>query len=202
MGVVHEPALLYGKYLVERPGYVEAYAVHVVVLFARGYLLLGEPTLVGAPELQFVAVLKRLDRTHDGAELRQLHLAYARELVMHLPLLCLELLMVWQVLPLASAAHAEMAALGRLAHFAVFYEAHHLGLAVAVLLLLHLQVYHVTRHGERHENHHVVHFGYGLALGCHIGYGDVLQQGQWPFLSAHYLYIWLVVGVQNYKISE
>ena len=78
-------------------------------------------------------------------------------MVIHLFLLGLELLLVWQVLPLASSAHSEMLAERSLAYLTIFYKAYNLRLAVAVLLFLHLQVNHVSRHTEWHKHHHVTH---------------------------------------------
>ena len=113
-------------------------AVHVVVFESRRHLLAREPTLVAASKLQLVAVFSCLLRTHDGRNLRQLHLAYSAQLVIYLLLLGLELLLVGQVLPLASAAHAEMLAKWCRAYLTIFYKADHLRLAITVFLLLDL----------------------------------------------------------------
>ena len=159
MEVVHEPALLYRQNLVEGACDVEADAVHVVVDRAFRHFLACEPSLVTASELEFVAIFECLHTAHDGAELRKLHLADACELVVYLLLLCLELLLVGQVLPFAASAHSEMLALRLCAQFALLYKSYNLCLAVVVLLLAHLQVYHVARHGEWHEHYHVVYSG-------------------------------------------
>ena len=154
--VVHEPALLDRQNLVEGSGDVESDAVHVVELRALGNLLACEPALVAAAELQLVAVFLDVYRAHDRHELRQLYLSDACELVEHLLLLSLQLLLVGQVLPFASAADAEMLAHRLCAYVALIDEAYYFCLAVAVLLLAHLQVNHVAGYGERHENNHVV----------------------------------------------
>ena len=154
--VVHEPALLDGENLVEGSGDVETDAVHVVELRAFGNLLACEPALVAASELQFVAVFLDVYRAHDRHELRQVYLSDACELVEHLLLLSLQLLLVGQVLPFASAADAEMLAHWLRAYVALLDEAYYFRLAVAVFLLAYLQVNHVAGHGERHENNHVV----------------------------------------------
>ena len=154
--VVHEPALLDRQNLVEGSGDVETDAVHVVELRTFGNLLACEPALVAASELQLVAVFLDVYRAHDGHELRQLYLADACELVEHLLLLSLQLLLVGQILPFASAADSEMLAHWLRAYVALLDEAYYFRLAVAVFLLAYLQVNHVAGHGERHENNHVV----------------------------------------------
>ena len=154
--VIHEPAFLDGQNLIEGSGDVETDAVHVVELRAFGNLLACEPALVAASELQFVAVFLDVYRAHDWHELRQFYLSDACELVEHLLLLSLQLLLVGQVLPFASAADAEMLAHWLRAYVALLDEAYYFRLAVAVFLLAYLQVNHVAGHGERHENNHVV----------------------------------------------
>ena len=110
--VVHQPAFLYGVYLVERPRDVEADGTLRQSLAFRHPLqfLGGVPASVGTAELQFVAVFPLLDGAQDGTELRQRHLADARQLVEDLRLLGLQLLGVGKRLPLAAAADAEVAA--------------------------------------------------------------------------------------------
>ena len=196
MGVVHQPALLDGQYFVECPGDVEANAVHVVILESGCNLLFGQPALVGTAKLKFVAILRCLGRAEDGAELGQFNLPNPRQLVENLLLLEPQLLLVRQVLPLASATYAEMLAHGLCAQLTVFHKPSHLCFAVIVLLFLYLEVNNVARNGERHEHDKVVDSGHRLAFGCHIGDGDIFKYWEWFFLSAH---LNLCFGVQSYK---
>ena len=185
--VIHQPALLDRVNLVEGTGDVETDGVLGMALLERsdGIVLLlregcdflgGEPTFVGASELYLVAILLGLHAAHDRAELWQLNLADAGELVFHLFLLCLDLLSIRQVLPLATAADAEVLAHRLLSHVALFDEANHLRLAILMFFLDYLQVYHIARHAERHEDDLVVYVSDALALGCYSLDGDVFQQ--------------------------
>ena len=173
--VVHQPALLDGQNLVEGSGDVKSDAVHIVERSALGYLLACQPALVAAAELQLVAIFLGMHRSHDGAELWQFYLANACQLVVHLLLLGFELLLVGQVLPLASSADTEMLAHRLFAYFTLLDESYNLRLAVAVLLLAHLQVHYVARHSERNEDHHVVNMRQRFAFSSHRFNGHVLK---------------------------
>ena len=110
--VVHEPALLNGQYLVEGSCDVESDGRNVLVQTVIFQLITGQPAFVGTSKVELVAVFLRLDTAQDGMELRQLHFADTRQLVVHLLLLKLELLFVRQVLPFATTAHTEVGAEG------------------------------------------------------------------------------------------
>ena len=148
-------------------------------------LLAGQPPLVGTAEVQLVAVLLRLHTAQDGAELRQLHLTDARQLVFHLLLFHLELCLVGQLLPLATAADAEMLAERLYAYITIFLISNDLCLHVRVFFSAYLQVDNVAWYSPWHKHHHVVHSGQRLPLSGKVRNEDVLQHGQWFFLSCH-----------------
>ena len=175
--VVHQAALLDGINLVESSRDVEANGIHVVKGLARRHLFPREPALVAASEVELVAVFAGLHRSQNWHELRQLHLANARKLVVDLLLLGLDLLLIGQVLPLAAAANAKVLAHGRRAYITIFMETYHFRFAIVMLFPAHLQVDHVARHTERHEHHHLAHTGKRLALGGNVGYFYILQYG-------------------------
>ena len=83
-------------------------------------------------------------------------------------LLELQLLLVGQILPLASAADAEVLAEGRCAYITIINESYHLALSERVLLATYLHVNDVARYTERHENNEFVPVKQALAFG---GYG-------------------------------
>lgn len=154
--VVHEPALADGVDLVERSRDVEAYGRVVLCGEVERWvlqLLLRKPSLVATSKLQLVAILPYLHGAEDGAERGQLHLPDALQLVVHLLLLGLELLLVGQVLPFASAADAEMLALWRGPYGAGCDEAHHATLAVAVFLLHDLHVGNIAGNAKGNKHH-------------------------------------------------
>ena len=90
--IVHEHTLPDGQDLVESPRDVETDGRSEGD--ALKHLLAGEPLLVAAPEVEFVAVFPDAGRALDGHELRQSHLADACELVKDLLLLEGQLLRV------------------------------------------------------------------------------------------------------------
>ena len=92
MEVIHQPAFLYGQDLVECPRDMEAdgWGVFDSLDFALDFLF-SQPSLVGTAIVHFVSVLPLLDRAKDRAELRQFNLSDARQLVLYLPFLHLQL---------------------------------------------------------------------------------------------------------------
>ena len=73
-------------------------------------LLIGKPTLVGEGELQLIAVELLLRRAQTRLHLWKLNLADTGQLVVYLLGLEAELLLIGQVLPLATAAHSKVRA--------------------------------------------------------------------------------------------
>ena len=68
--VVHQLAVLYWKYLVERTGCVEAYCTLLCEVNSRGYFLVCQPFLVAETEFQLVPVFLSLGGTNDRFALR------------------------------------------------------------------------------------------------------------------------------------
>ena len=161
--------------LVEGSRDVESYSPHLPCRLTAGNLLASHPSLVGAAELQLVPVFANLPAAEDRHELRQLHLSDACELLIHLPLLHLELLIIWQGLPFTSATHSEVLAERLFPHGTFLNEAYHFGFHIAMSFLPHLQVYYVARHAERHKHYHVVHSRQRLTLSRTVGYLYVLK---------------------------
>ena len=182
MQVVHEVTLLNGQYLVEGSGDVEAQRI-ALELTSATYLVVGQVASVRCSEVEFVSVLRSLDASHDGAYLGQFHLCYAPQLVSDLLLLCLKLCFVWQVLPLASSASAEVLAERCRAYITINYYTHHLTLSKGVLLAPYLDVAHVARDAPWHEDHHVSPVEEALSLGCYRLDGYCLKQWQCFFCS-------------------
>jgi len=185
--VVHQPALLDRVNLIEGTGDMETDGVLGVALLEGsdgfffllrqlGQLLGGEPALVAASELNLVSVLLGLHAAHDRAELREFDLADAGELVFHLLLLRLDLFLVRKVLPFATATDAEVLAHRLLSYVALLDEANHLRLAILMFFLNYLQIYHIARYAERHEDDLVIYASDALTLGCYGLDGDVLQE--------------------------
>lgn len=158
--VGHEPALPDGQDFVEGPCDVETYGRGKG--YAALHVFVGQPLLVAATEVKFVAVLPYVCRPLDGAEpaigvvtiteWRQFYLADARQLVIDLLLLERQLLGVGECLPFASSTDAEVLALGRDALRRGGDEPHYLALGVGVLLAAQLNVNDVARDAERHKD--------------------------------------------------
>ena len=149
-----------------------------------GQFLGGKPAAVAATELYLVAIFCGLHRAQDRLKIGQLYFPDAMQLVVNLLLLGLELLLVGQVLPLATTANAEMLAKGNRSHLAHLHKAGHPGLTILMLALGNLQIHHVTWHAERNKHGHVIHMGDTFPLGGNRLYGDILEQRQ-GFLFAH-----------------
>ena len=177
--VVHQPALLYGQYLVERPRDVESDGRHILQAWAlflgqHANLLFRQIPFVGASEVQLVAVLLRLHRAEDWPELRQRYLADACQLVLHLLLLELQLFLIGQVLPLTASADAEVLTEGHGTNLARLHNPHHLALGKRVLLAPDLNVAHVAWHAPGHKHHQVLPVEQAFPLGSHRFNGDAL----------------------------
>ena len=139
-------------------------------------MLLREIALVGTAVVEFVAVCLGMHGAEDGTKFRQVDLPDARQLVIDLLLLELQLLWIGEVLPLAATTDAEVLTERNRAYITIFNKAHHLALGKGVLLAADLDVAHITRHAERHEHHEVVPVEQALSLGSHRLYLNALKE--------------------------
>ena len=179
--VVHQPTLLNRQNLVESPCDMESNGRHILqtlTLVVRQCLnlFLGEIALVGAAEVQFVAILLRLYATKDRAELWQFHLAYAVQLVVHLLLLEFQLLFIGQILPLTTTTDTEVFAEGNCAYLTICNKAHHLALGKGVLLATNLYVTNIARYAEGDEDHQVLPVEQAFSLSGHSFYRYALKE--------------------------
>ena len=175
--VVHQPALLDGQDLVERPGDMESDGGRVLDTIAKGGdVFPGQPALVGATEVELVTVFLCLHAAEDRTEFRKFDLADTRELVEDLLLLKLQLLRIRQVLPFATAADTEVLTERFHAYITILYKAHYLALGEGVFLATDLHVAHITGHAEGYEHHQVIPVEQALAFGCHSLYGHALKE--------------------------
>ena len=199
--IVHQPTLLNGQNLVESTSDVEAdgwiglsrsvecgvwseitlcvgtiLTPHSTLLTPRFYLFLCQPSLVGTAVVELVAILLRLYAAKDGAELGQLHLSDAMQLVVDLLLLELELLLVGQILPLATATDAEVLTERCRAYLTIINKAHYLAFSEGMLLATNLHVAHIARHTERYEHHEFVPVEQTLTLSCYSLYRNALKE--------------------------
>ena len=101
-------------------------------------LLFGQVALVGTTKVELIAILLCLYRTKNGAELRQFYLADACQLVVYLLLLHAQLLLVRQLLPLATTTYAKMLAEGLRAYLTIFLIPNNFGLHERVFLATYL----------------------------------------------------------------
>ena len=178
--VVHQPAFLDGQYLVEGTRDVETdgrlvFQTLRLVVRQRGNFLVGQIALVGASKVQLVAVFLSLDTSQDGAKFGQLYLADACQLVKDLLLLHAQLFVVGNLLPLATAAHAEVLAERLGAHLAVFMKTDDFCFHERVLLTANLQVDDIARHSPRYKHHHLVNACHRFSFGGIVGNGNVFK---------------------------
>ena len=175
MEVIHQPAFLYGQNLVECPRDMEADGWGIfsrtilipqsTLLTPQSYFFFRQPSLVGTAIVHFVSVLPLLDRAKDRAELRQFNLSDARQLVLYLPFLHLQLFGVGQVLPFASATETEVLTARFFAYLTILYKPHHFTLSKAVLLSSDLYVNNVTWYAKRYEYNQVIPVEQRLSFG-------------------------------------
>ena len=185
--VVHQPALFDRKNLVETARDMEAYAVHVLVLNAALHLLVREPALVAESEFEFVTIELCLLASQNRTYLRKFNLADSRQIICNLLLLCLQLLLILQTLPLAASANAVVLAERCVAQLRIMMNVHNLCLGITVLLSADLQIHHIAGHNVRSKYHKVIDPCKRLALGSHGLYRNILQQRELFFLSCHNL---------------
>ena len=62
------------------------------------------------------------------------------------------------------------------AYVALLDEANYLRLAILMFFLNYLQIYHIARHAERHEDDLVIYASDALTLSCNGLDGDILQE--------------------------
>ena len=158
---------------------MEANGGCVFSTLARGEganLLAGQPPFIRTAKVELIPVLLCLCAAKDGTKFGELDLTNACQLVEDLLLLELQLLFIWQVLPLATATDAKVLAERFHAYITIFYKAHHLALGKGVLLATDLHVAHITGHAEGYEHHQVVPVEQALAFGCHSLYRHALKE--------------------------
>lgn len=102
-------------------------------------------------------------------------MANAAQLLHHLVLLRLQLLLVWQLLPFASATQTEMLALRLYTDVTVLMESYDLRLGIRMFLTLNLQINNIPRNTKWHENYHVVPTDNTLAFRCNVLYCYILK---------------------------
>ena len=179
--IVHQPAFLNGQNLVEGACNVESDCGYILqaltlVVWQGLNLLLSKVSLVGATKVEFVAILLGMHRTHDGAELWQLNLSDASKLVFHLLLFELNLLLVWQVLPLTTTANTEVSAEWGRAYITIFAESNNFALGKRVLLAANLYIAYIAGHAEWNKHHHVVPMEQAFAFSGNCLYHNTLKE--------------------------
>ena len=159
-----------------------------IILFAFHLAILTPRTTYLVPRIFHLAILAPpylRTSVPPTTRLRQFQMSDAGELVVDLLLLHLQLCLVGQILPFATAADAKMLASGYRAYITILDEALHLSLGEAVLLARQLHVDDVARHAEGHKDDKVVPVEQRLPLGGTSLDGDILYQWQWFLFPAH-----------------
>ena len=160
------------EHLIEHARDVESERGRSLQIGTRSHLLKRQPTAVGKGKFELVAVVARLGRGQAGANLGQGNLTDAGELIAHLLGLEAQLLLVGQILPLATSTHPEVGAEGLRAQRRTLYIIDHITLHEATTLLANLYVHHIPRNGHRYKDHLLVPTTHCLAFG---GQGRNLQ---------------------------
>ena len=126
---------------------------------------LEEPALGRCAEFQLVAVILRFEGGEGGADLRHGQMADADELVLDLLALGLQLPLIRQRLPAATAADAEMLAKGRQTLGGWLHDPLDAAFHVILFLLEDADVDDIAGHGEIDENDDAFVMGQGFAFG-------------------------------------
>ena len=182
--VVLQPAALDVQHLVKGPWNVETRRIAVGELLAAVELLTREPALVAEGEFQLVAVMGGHRRAQNRVDGGDGHLGNALHRVHHLLLLALQLVFVWQMLPLAAATQPEVLTHRFHTQLAGLHQTLDMPLGIAVLLAVDFQVNHVARSAIRDKHHQVVPAAQALALGRHARYLKILNYRN-IFLLSH-----------------
>ena len=162
-------------YFVEKSRHVEPDGGGAFDCRAVGNLLPGEEPLGGESKLQFVPVFELPCRPDDGTYVLQFRLPDAFEVVNDFLLFELQLCLVGQVLPFASATDAKVrtawlnAQCGGLAH------ARDQSFQETFPLAGHLDIHDVARDGVGYKKHFVLHVGNGFAFGGDFLYLNIFQ---------------------------
>ena len=111
--VIHQMTLCDVQNLVKGARDMEPHSIHHLIFHILLHLFLSQPALVTETKLQLVAVAIHLLAAQDRHELRQFNLPDARQIIKDLLLFSLQLLLILQALPLASATHTIVLAFRR-----------------------------------------------------------------------------------------
>ena len=136
-----------------------------------------QPALVGKGEFQLVAIKFGVGSAQDERYFRQLNFPDSCQVVHHLLLFESDLFLIWQHLPFAAAAGAEIFAKRFDAVFRLFGKPDNPAFGKTAPFACELNIDHIARNDKRHENGHAVHFRDRFAFGRHINYFNILQNG-------------------------
>lgn len=170
------------EHLVKRSRDVESGSIAVGKFLAAVELLECEPASVGKCVLHLIAVVPYLLGAEYRSDFRERYLGYALKAVLHLLLLVLQLILVGQMLPAATAAYAEMLASRLYSYVRRLCQLLDPSFGIAFLFTGQLHPGHVAWSSVGYEHHHVVDARYRVALGGHVTYPDSLQHGESFFL--------------------
>lgn len=154
--VIHEPALANGVDLIEGTRDMEADGSVVAIFEIEalvGKFFFREPPTVTATKLEFVAVRCRLDRSKDRRDRRQVDLADTRQLIKDLLLLGFKLLLIGQILPLATTTDAEMLTERLRTHLTLLDEVDDAALGIFVFLTIDLHIDNIAEHRTARRPH-------------------------------------------------
>ena len=182
---LHECTLLNIKNLVKCSGNMKTKSIHVIILDTRLHLFPCKPALVAERKLQFIAVLTRILGAQDRHYRRKLDLANTCKGIDNLLLLVFELVLIGQTLPFTTTTDAIMLTERLTTFLRIFIELDSLGLGITMLLALHLEVNHITRHHVRHEHNKVIYPCKCLALGRHSCNLHFFKQREFFLFSCH-----------------
>ena len=168
--VFHEPALFDVEHLVVAIRNVKAHGIAVGELLPTVQLLGSEPFLVAKSELELVAIGRSALRAQDGIDLRQVDLGNALKCIDYLLLLVFKLILIGDVLELATATHPEVLAKRLDPYFARFHEIHDVTLGKTMLLTVDFHIGHIARCPIWDKHHHIVPPCQAFALGSYLSY--------------------------------
>ena len=167
-------------------------------------LLLRQPAAGRECKFELVAIELRLFRAQDGADRGQLDFADSGQLILDLRLLQSQLFVVGQVLPLATATHAEVLAERLATHLRKFLIANHIALHIAAAFVTDLNINDIARYGHRNENDLVVPASERLTFGGKGCYFEPLDQGILVSFTCHdtKICVFVIFGKGTQKAAD
>ena len=154
---------------------METHRIHAIELSSGFHFLFRQPFLVGKREFELITIESRVFGPFDRKNFFHLDLADACQVVDYLLMLVTNLFLIGEMLPFATAAHAEMFTERHGTQGRIFMKVYGFSLRITMFLTCQLYVDDISGGDKRYEYHHVIHSCDSLSFCGYVCYCYLFQ---------------------------